>query len=40
MRAERKKKNKNNFLIKRNITCANTTVNLDFFFFKKETIMW
>ena len=29
-RAERKK-NKTNFLIKSNITCANTTVNLDFF---------
>lgn len=26
------KKHKNNFLIKKNITCANTTVNLDFFF--------
>ena len=38
---ELKEKKKNNFLIKRNITCANTTVNLDFFFFfKKETIMW
>lgn len=34
-----KKKNKTNFLIKSNITCANTTVNLDFFFFKMETIM-
>ena len=30
---ELKEKKQNNFLIKRNITCANTTVNLDFFFF-------